>query len=146
MIGDGVAYIRLERFSRDAGDEIQISVFGAPAPYTYTTSAGASSTVTGSFLLIGGPDSGFYDSFNVPLGGGSYPKEFPITVAMLGDPFGYLRVPDLGLGDGIVQTGLSVFDESLLSYIIFAANEETRAARIRRGAGDGDDVGAAACK
>jgi hypothetical protein len=130
----------------DAGDEIRISVFGAPAPYTYTTSAGTSNTVTGSFLMIGGRNSGFYDSFNVPLGGDSYPKEFPITVAMLGDPFGYSRVRDLGLGDGIVQTGLSVFDESLLSYIIFAANEETRAARIRRGAGEGDDVGAAACK
>ncbi|TAK81006.1 MAG: hypothetical protein EPO20_27270 [Betaproteobacteria bacterium] len=130
----------------DAGDEIQISVFGAPAPYTYTTSAGTTNTVTGSFLMIGGRNSGFYDSFNIPLGGASYPKEFPITVSMLGDPAGYLRVPDSGLGDGIVQTGLHVFDESLLSYIIFAANEETRAARIRRGAGEGDDVGAAACK
>ena len=130
----------------DAGDEIQISVFGAPAPYTYTTSAGGSNTVTGSFLMIGGRNSGFFDSFNVPLGGDSYPKEFPITVSLLGAGASYLRIPDTGLGDGIVQTGLSVFDESLLSYIIFAANEETRAARIRRGAGEGDDLGPAACK
>jgi hypothetical protein len=127
----------------DAGDEIQISVMGAAAPYSFTTSSGASSTANGSFIMIGGEDSGFFDSNNVPLGGSSYPIEFPITVNVAGS---YLRVTDSGLGDAIVQTGLSTFDESLLSYIIFAANEETRAARIRRGLGDGDDLGAPACQ
>jgi hypothetical protein len=128
----------------DAGDEIRITVRGAPAPYSYTTSAGTSSTVTGSFLMIGGPDSGFFDSQNVPLGGSSYPIEFPITVDMA--PAGYVRVADSGLGAAVVQTGLATFDQSLLSYIIFAANEETRAARMRRGLGEGDDLGAPACK
>ena len=46
----------------------------------------------------------------------------------------------------VIQTGVTTFDESLLSYIIFAANEETRAARIRRGLGVDDDLGAAACQ
>jgi hypothetical protein len=128
----------------DAGDEIRIAVHGAPAPYSYTTSAGASSTVTGSFLMIGGRDSGFFDAQNVPLGGTSYPIDFPITVHMA--PGGYVRVPDPGLGGAVVQTGLATFDQSLLSYIIFAANEETRAARMRRGMGEGDDLGAPACK
>ena len=41
--------------------------------------------------------------------------------------------------------GLTTFDQSLLSYIIFAANEETRAARITRGLST-EDVGAPACK
>jgi hypothetical protein len=56
------------------------------------------------------------------------------------------RSIDAGRGDSIVQTGLSTFNTSLLSYIIFAANEETRAARIRKGLGEGDDLGAPACK
>ena len=51
-----------------------------------------------------------------------------------------------GRGDSIIQTGLSTFDNSLLSYIIFAAREETRAARFRKGLGGSDDLGAPACK
>jgi hypothetical protein len=128
----------------DAGDEIQISVSGAPKVYNYVNSSGASVTATGSFITIGGVDSGFFDSNNVPLGGAAFPTEFPITVSM--GAAGFLKVIDPGLGAAVVQTGLSVFDESLLSYIIFAANEETRAARIRRGLGEGDDIGAPACK
>jgi hypothetical protein len=46
----------------------------------------------------------------------------------------------------VIQTGLATFDNSLLSYIIFAANEETRAARIRGGLGSADELGAPACK
>ena len=53
---------------------------------------------------------------------------------------------DAGLAGSIVQTGLVTFDDSLLSYVIFAANMETRASRIRRGLGDSDDIGAPACK
>jgi hypothetical protein len=95
--------------------------------------------------MIGGPDSGFFDSNNVPLGGGSPPVEFPITIGVVAAA-GYQRVPDTGLGAAVIQTGLATFDQSLLSYIIFAANEETRAARMRRGLGEGDDLGAPACK
>ena len=92
--------------------------------------------------MIGSGDSGFFESHNVPLGGGSFPIQFPITV----NTGSFVKVLDQGLGAAVVQTGLSVFDQSLLSYIIFAANEETRASRIRRGLGEGDDLGAPACK
>ena len=126
----------------DAGDEIRISVGGASKPYSYTTSSGTGATVSGSFIMIGSGDSGFFESHNVPLGGGSFPIQFPITV----NTGSFVKVLDQGLGAAVVQTGLSVFDQSLLSYIIFAANEETRASRIRRGLGEGDDLGAPACK
>jgi hypothetical protein len=53
---------------------------------------------------------------------------------------------DSGLGASIVQTGLSTFNNALLAYIIFAANEETRAARFRKGIGDSDDFGTPDCK
>jgi len=53
---------------------------------------------------------------------------------------------DAGRGEAIVQTGLSTFNNALLAYIIFAANEETRAARFRKGVGDSDDFGAPDCK
>ena len=51
-----------------------------------------------------------------------------------------------GFASGVVQTGLTTFDDSLLSYVIFAANVETRALRFRTGLGEGDDIGAPACK
>jgi hypothetical protein len=43
--------------------------------------------------------------------------------------------------DASILSGVNLFDESLLSYIIFAANEETRAARIRRGSFGDSDLG-----
>ena len=51
-----------------------------------------------------------------------------------------------GLASGVVQTGLTTFDDSLLSYVIFAANVETQVLRFRRGSSDSDEVGAPACK
>jgi hypothetical protein len=87
--------------------------------------------------MIGGSGSGLFDANNLSVSGAAKPITINVPVT-----FG----PDAGLGDSIVQTGLSTFNNSLLSYIIFAANEETRAARFRKGLGDSDDVGAPACK
>jgi len=127
----------------DAGDEILITVNGS-APYSYTTSGGAPAAVgPASFYMIGGSDSGFFDKNNQDLAGSlSYPQTFPITITLAG---AFLKIPDSGLAGGVVQTGVATFDDSLLSYTIFAANEETRAIRIRRGF-DSDDVGVAACR
>jgi hypothetical protein len=127
----------------DAGDEIRITVAGT-APYTYTTSGGASQTLApNSFFMIGGADSGFFDSNNINLATNvAYPQSFPITIGLAG---GFLRVSDAGLAGGIVQTGLFTFDQSLLSYVIFANNVETRTFGIRKGL-ESDEIGAAACK
>jgi hypothetical protein len=124
----------------DAGDEIRITVNGTK-PYSYP---GSGVLGPASLYMIGGSDSGFFDANNVDLAGSiAYPQAFPITFALAG---GFLKVFDPGLAGGIVQTGVTTFDDSLLSYVIFAANVETRALRFRRGLGDGDDVGAPACK
>src|SRR5262249_13036899 len=102
----------------DAGDEIRITVTGT-APYTYTDSGGAVQTLpANSFFMIGGSDSGFFDANNINLAANvAFPQSFPITVTLAG---GYLRVPDSGLAGSIVQTGAFTFDQSLLSYVIFA--------------------------
>jgi hypothetical protein len=128
----------------DAGDEIRITVNGVK-PYTYSPSGGGTATLTGgSFYMIGGGESGFFDANNVDLAGNlAYPQAFPITVTLAG---GFQKVFDPGLAGGVVQTGLITFDDQLLSYVIFAANEETRAIRIKRGLNDSDDAGTPACK
>ena len=128
----------------DAGDEIKITVNGT-GPYTYSPSGGGSATLTGSsFYMIGGSDSGFFDANNVDLAGSlAYPQAFPITVSLAG---GFQKVFDSGLAAGVVQTGLITFDDSLLSYVIFAANVETRALRFRRDMAESDDIGAPACR
>jgi hypothetical protein len=128
----------------DAGNEIKITVNGS-APYEYISSAGVPTAVgPASFYMIGGSDSGFFDKNNVDLAGSlSYPQAFPITVTLAGS---FLRIPDTGLAGSVVQTGAATFDDSLLSYTIFAQNDETRTIRIRRGFGDSDDLGVAACR
>jgi hypothetical protein len=110
--------------------------------YSYTNTQTGSKTVNGSFIMIGGAGTGFFDANNIPLTG---PSGFPLTQPITVNTGAYVREPDLGRGDSVVQTGLTTFDQSLLSYIIFAANEETRAARITRGLST-EDVGAPACK
>ncbi|HWA36330.1 MAG TPA: hypothetical protein VG873_00565, partial [Burkholderiales bacterium] len=119
-----------------AGDSITIAT-GGPASYTYTSSAGAVRTVTGEILLIGGTGSGTFGQGNVRLTMPNYliQTSAPLTYSL-----------DAGLGDAVIQVGRSLFDNSLLGYVIFAANEETRAGRIRKGLGEGDDLGAPACK
>jgi hypothetical protein len=127
----------------DAGAEMRITVRGPSTTYTYRMADGTTRTANGSLFMIGGSGSGFFDSENTPLGGEGAPSVFPITVNAAG---GFVRVIDPLRSDAVVQTGLATFNESLLSYIIFAANEETRSARIRRGLSDSDDLGAPACK
>jgi hypothetical protein len=123
----------------DAGDEIKITTGGTPLNYTYTHSSQGSKTVSGSFIMIGGTGTGFFDANNIALTG----LAVPITVNA---PGGLTKDLDVGRGDAVVQTGLSTFNESLLAYSIFAANEETRSGRFRKGLGEGDDLGAPACK
>jgi hypothetical protein len=68
--------------------------------------------------MVGGSASGFFDADGAPVPGAAFPITVSGgTIARGADPF---------RGDSVVQTGLSAFNESLLSYIIFAANVETR--------------------
>jgi hypothetical protein len=126
-----------------AGKEVRITVRGPTTSYTYLNSDGSTRSLSGSFFLIGGSGSGFFDSENTPLGGEGAPKAFPITIDA---PGGFVRSVDQRRSDSIIHTGLTTFNLSLLNYIIFAANDETQRARVRRGFSDSDDVGSPACK
>jgi hypothetical protein len=109
----------------DAGDEIKVTLTGPAISYSYSNAqTGQIDTLTGKFFMVGGPASGLLDVNNLPVPGSAAPITINVPVIVGADA---LR------GDSVVQTGLATFDNSLLSYIIFAANEETRAARIRRG-------------
>jgi hypothetical protein len=120
----------------DAGDEIKITVHGAPISFGYTNTVSGSQTLNGNFFMIGGSGSGIFDANSVPITG----LAFPITISAT-----MVSAADTGRSESIVQTGLATFNESLLAYSIFAANEETRSGRIRKGI-EGDDSGAVACK
>jgi hypothetical protein len=103
----------------DAGDEIKITFTGAPIFYTYNNlQSGQRETLNGNFFMVGGSSSGFFDANGAPVSG----AVFPITVS--GGTIA--KGADPSRGDSVVQTGLSQFSDSLLSYIIFAANVETR--------------------
>ncbi len=122
----------------DAGNNVVVRVLGGPVNYTYTPSAGGSKTLNGLAFMIGGTGSGFFDGVNnpvTPAPGNAIDINVPVT-----------RDTDIGFGDSVIQVGRPLFDSSLLGYVIFAANEETRASRIRKGLGEGDDLGAPACK
>jgi hypothetical protein len=121
----------------DAGDKITITVNGSPTTYQYTDTRNITTALPGRFFLVGGSGTGLFDANNISIPGSAAPITINVPVTT------YL---DSGLGDSIVQTGLATFNNSLLSYIIFAANEETRSGRIRKGLGDSDDPTAPACK
>lgn len=91
--------------------------------------------------MIGGGGSGIFDAANVPLQG----TGVPITINTLNG--GVLtRAFDFGRDDAVIQTGRNVFDQSLLNYLIFAANEAGATRRIRSGSKEDDDAGGgAAC-
>jgi hypothetical protein len=109
----------------DAGDEIKFTLTGPTTTYSYfNNQTGQIQTLSGNFFMVGGAGSGLFDANNLPVPGSALPITINVPVTLGADG---LR------GDSIVQTGLFTFNSSLLSYIIFAANEETRTARIRRG-------------
>jgi hypothetical protein len=116
---------------------IQINLGSGAGQYNYN------GTLLGpGVILIGGPGTGAFSGSPIPQQVFSFASN-PINISG-----GGLVLHQLGSGfaDASILSGVNLFDESLLSYIIFAANEETRAARIRRGLGEGDDLGAPACK
>jgi len=121
----------------DAGDAIVINVTGPSTSYTYNNTQSGPKTLSGNFFVVGNSSSGLFDKNNVAQPGNSAPITINTPVV-----YDY----DSGLGSSIVQTGLQTFNNALLAYIIFAANEETRAARFRKVLGDNDDAGAPNCK
>jgi hypothetical protein len=128
---------------------------GTSKPITYVTgavptvsagtplavSAGTSHTVNvpGGLIMIGGAGSGLFGAFDLPITLGDQIK---------GNFSGGGRVSTVnqsGLSSAFITANSPRAYDSLLGYIIFAANEETRAARLRAGLSTSDDSNMPSC-
>ena len=101
-------------------------------------------------LLVGGKGSGLYDRDNQPITL-YYDVASQVLLrfnALNGGPGGgtYFMQEDLSKAAAFVQS-LSPrgFDDSLLGYIIFAANEETRTGHIQTAVSKEDDSSKPSC-
>ena len=115
--------------------DVKLTVGGStPYVFTFTRIAGVG-TATG-LILIGGNGTGL-------LGGKA-------NTVLLGDQIqlsggGLVTIYDPGRAAATVQANSPRPSDDLLSYIIYAANEETRAARIRTGRGTADNSDLPSC-
>jgi hypothetical protein len=92
-------------------------------------------------IIIGsGLSSGIFNGQNLELDGNDLPIRITFT-----DGGTINKISDPGRGSAYIQTGVKLFDTSLLNYLIFAANEETRTSRLRAGLTGGDDSNLPAC-
>ena len=123
--------------------EIILNISGSK-PYTYTNSLFGSQTILGGGLIIIGNDatSGLFNGQDEKITG----KSLPIKVNF-GGSADFRYVFDNARSSAYIQSGVIPigFDTSLINYLIFAANEETKATRLRAGLGAGDDSSAPSC-
>jgi len=135
------------------GGDMIINV-GGKFDYTYTGTNGAvDATHTTSdvgILLQGGLGSGVYDRDNQPIliyfdVSSQVQLLFPAINGGAGGGQYYLQ-PDSNIASAFIQSSSKRgFNDSLLGYIIFAANEETRTGRIRTGVSNADDSSKPSC-
>ena len=133
-----------------SGGDIQINV-GGKFDYTYKDAAGNEHTVPNvGLLLAGGIGSGIFDRSNqlITLLDDVSSQVFLRFPAVNGGVGGgsYFLNTDTAKATAFIQS-LSTrgFDDSLLAYILFAANEETRTGRIRTSASGTDDLSKPSC-
>lgn len=93
-------------------------------------------TAPGGLDLIGGSGSGLFGYQNVPIGVGD-------EIKLIGGGYRLTFVP--GLAKATINASSPRSFDKYLSYILYAANEETRAARLRAGRGVADDSDLPSC-
>ncbi len=91
----------------------------------------------GGLVIVGGPGSGIFDSFNNPIGLRAPPVEASFPG---GGGYALLNYSDRSMAPAYIQSGPQRNFDSLLSYILYAANEETRVTRIKVGTTSKDDA------
>ncbi|MFM9969676.1 MAG: beta strand repeat-containing protein, partial [Burkholderiales bacterium] len=106
-----------------------------------SASAGTFNSVTipGGLIMIGGPGTGLFGASNVPISLGDQIKgSFSAggTISTVIHP---------SLSSAFITANSPRAYDGLLGYIIYAANEETRAARVRAGLGASDDSNSPSC-
>ena len=132
----------------NSGD-MEINI-GGKFDYTYTDASGTHTVTDVGLLLVGGLGSGLYDRDNQPITlyydvSSQVLLLFPAVNGGAGGG-SYFMHEDLTKATAFVQS-LSPrgFDDSLMAYIIFAANEETRTGRIRTAISNEDDANKPSC-
>jgi hypothetical protein len=114
---------------------------GGGSTYSYVHTVTGAEIADPGLIMIGiSSGSGIFNGQNLELSGASLPIE--INFAGGG---GIHKISDPNRSAAYIQTGVRLFDTSLLNYLIFAANEETRTARVRAGLGAGDESNLPAC-
>ena len=132
----------------NSGD-MEINV-GVKFDYTYTDATGTHTVRNVGLLQVGGIGSGLFDRNNQPIKlyydiSSQVLLLFPAINGGAGGGSYFLQT-DVTKASAFVQS-LSPrgFDDSLMAYIIFAANEETRTGRIRVGVSNADDANKPSC-
>jgi len=132
----------------NAGD-IEMNI-GGKFDYTYTDSAGSHTIPGVGLLMVGGTGSGIYDRKNqlIPLISDESSQVRVLFGAVNGGAGGgtYVLSTDPVKATAFIQSASPRgFDDSLMAYIIFAANEETRTGRIRTSTSSMDDSSKPSC-
>ena len=113
--------------------------------------AGVEHTVPNvGLLLTGGVGSGIFDRSNQLITLLDDPSSqvflrFPAINGGVGGGFYYLNTDTPKATAFIQSLATRGFDESLMSYIIFAANQETQTGRVRTGVANTDDISKPSC-
>ncbi|MHB8668620.1 MAG: hypothetical protein ACYC7B_14005, partial [Burkholderiales bacterium] len=125
---------------------------GGKFDYTYTDASGTHTVNDVGLLLVGASGSGLYDRNNQPI---KLYYDVSSQVLLLfpainGGPGGgsyFLQIEqDPTKATAFVQSfSPRGFDDSLMSYIIFATNEETQAGRINVSASNSNDSSKPSC-
>ncbi|MBE0627388.1 MAG: hypothetical protein IH606_21525, partial [Burkholderiales bacterium] len=123
---------------------------GGKFDHSYTDAAGTHTVKDVGLLLLGGAGSGLFDRDNQEITlyydvSSQVLIRFPAINGGAGGG-NYFQLTDATRATAFIQS-LSPrgFDDSLMSYIIFAANEETRAGRINTGLSNVDDSNKPSC-
>jgi len=132
----------------NSGD-MEINI-GGKFDHTYTDAAGTHTVKDVGLLLLGGIGSGLFDRDNQPITlyydvSSQVLIRFPAINGGAGGGNYFLQT-DADKATAFIQS-LSPrgFDDSLMAYVIFAANEETRAGRINTGLSNVDDANKPSC-
>jgi hypothetical protein len=131
------------------GGDMEITI-GGKLDYTYTDASGTHTAKDVGLLLVGGKGSGLFDRHNLPITlyydvSSQVLLRFPAINGGAGGGSYFLQ-PDPTRTSAFVQSfSPRGFDDSLLGYVIFAANEEALAGRINTNVSDSNDSSKPSC-
>ena len=114
-------------------------VLGGTSGLVVTRGVKTTIGVPGGLILIGGPGSGLFGANNVSISPGDQIKVNFTNGGV------FSQVTQAGISSAFITANSARSYDSLLGYIIYAANEETRASRARGGLGASDDSNSPSC-